>query len=64
MEIKKCVCGEKPTFMDIDDFENHTKTYIVICYKCGRKKEYTRQIGQIAPKKAISKVISEWNKQH
>ena len=47
MEIKKCVCGE----------------YIVICYKCGRKKEYTRQIGQIAPKKAISKVISEWNEQ-
>lgn len=63
MEINNCKCGCKPSFNDVDDFEHHTKTYRIICYKCGRRTEFVREIGKISPKKAIEKVITEWNTQ-
>lgn len=59
--INPCKCGEKVYMRDIDDFVNHTKTYIIRCHKCGAEVKTIRKIGQISPKKAIVETINKWN---
>ena len=61
VEINPCKCGEKVYMRDIDDFINHTKTYIIRCHKCGAEIKTVRKIGEISPKKAIIETINKWN---
>ena len=61
MDIMPCKCGEKVYMRDIDDFVNHTKTYIIRCHKCGAEVKTVRKIGEISPKKAIVTTIKNWN---
>lgn len=63
MRIHNCKCGGTPLFRDRDDFELGTKTYIITCHSCGQSMSYERKIGEISPKKAITGLISEWNRQ-
>ena len=59
--INLCKCGETVYMRDDDDFDNHTKTYIIRCHKCGAEVKTVRKIGEIAPKKAIIQTIQKWN---
>ena len=60
-QVNPCKCGEKVYMRDIDDFVNHTKTYIIRCHKCGSEVKTIRKIGKISPKKAIVETIKKWN---
>ena len=61
IETNPCKCGEKVYMRDIDDFVNHTKTYIIRCSRCGAEVKTIRKIGKISPKKAIIQTIQKWN---
>lgn len=61
MDIISCKCGEKVDMRDIDDFVNHTKTYIIRCNRCGTEVKTIRKTGEISPKKAIIQTIQKWN---
>ena len=61
VDINPCKCGEKVYMRDIDDFVNHTKTYIIRCSRCGTEVKTVRKIGEISPKKTIIQIIQKWN---
>lgn len=59
-EAKEC-CGVSPIYRSIDDFKHHTKTYTLKCPSCGREVKVIREIGKLAPKKAILRLYDTWN---
>ena len=61
LDIKPCICGGKASLRDTDNFAEHTKTYSIVCFECGRSLGMLRKIGEISPKKAITGLIKKWN---